>query len=245
MLAHTNRIGTIMILLTLIVLDSIFIYLSTTVDRTFIAYTDTGLPYSLSPAVDWHWLLEGEGSYGEIFQYVKEAVVALSLLVVFLRTRAPLASIGAILFGSILLDDLLAIHERIGFFLKQNMAPLVPLFRWQSVNEAIFFATLGGLFTLFSARAYRHSSYVERQVAHIFLVLLALLALSGIGFDLLHALFKSSQLLPILEDGGEMLTMSALLTVSLALCTLTPRAAHILHQHQHECAGTPAQRRSR
>ncbi|GAB4193469.1 MAG: hypothetical protein OHK0022_08400 [Roseiflexaceae bacterium] len=55
------------------------------------------------------------------------------------------------------------------------------------------------------------------------------IAYSGIGFDLLHAFFKSSQLLPLLEDGGEMFTMSALLAVSLVLCTATQSGMRLKH----------------
>lgn len=214
-----QRVGLALLLclLLLLALDSLFIYVSTTVDPRFIAYTANGTPYSLSSTVNWRWLLEGEGSYGERFQYAKEFLLTLVFLAVFWRTRAPLALVGAAFFFYTFFDDMLGWHEGIAFWLKHNLGTSWALLGRQSLNEVLVFAAFGGFFAFLTLLAYRQSSPGERSVAHIFFALLGLLFFCGVGLDLLHALFKSITILPLIEDGGEMIVTSLLLVASLVI----------------------------
>jgi hypothetical protein len=164
--------------------------------------------------------IEWELGYGEIFQYIKEFwIVSLLALRSLGSGRFRLAVQGlnlawGLLFLYLLADDSLRIHETLGGMLAQELG----LSTWlgekaQDLGElsvsAIAALVLFGLI----AWAYRHSSKADRQISMHLSRLLAGLVLCGVVVDTIHSLIPGSLATwAILEDGGEMIVMSLMIS---------------------------------
>lgn len=203
-------------LLFLIAIDLTLIYLNLTFDTSKLVYTSAGelVPNS---EVDYRLLLWPEGSYSEIFQYIKAGVSALILFALFQQLQAPLALVGGLFFSYMALDDSLALHEQAGTFLKNMLPDALALLKRQALTELLFLGAVGGLLLLGGVLAYRRSDQQARRICHIFLALLAALVFCGVGMDLLHAVFKRSAFVFLMEDGGEMIVMSLITAFCVAL----------------------------
>jgi hypothetical protein len=210
------------ILVLLLMIDVAFILLHAT-------HSYIGLPKSGMFSIEW------EMGHGEMFQYIKEFWIA-SLLV--LRTVSPLPlslalrglNLGwGLLFGYLLLDDSIKIHETLG----TALARVTGLSTWlgegdraNSIGEiaiSLMVATvfLGGIFW-----AYRHCSKADRQMSVSLTRLLLALVFFGVGVDALHGIIGGSYPVrvawSILEDGGEMIVMSLMFSYVFQLAPIAP-----------------------
>jgi hypothetical protein len=164
--------------------------------------------------------IEWELGYGEVFQYIKEFWIV-SLLVLRSLGSGPfrlsvqgLNLAWGLLFLYLLADDSLRIHETLGGILAQTLG----LSAWlgdkaQDLGElsvsAIAALVLFGLI----AWAYRHSSKADRQISRHLTRLLGGLVLCGVVVDTIHSLIPGSLATwAILEDGGEMIVMSLIVS---------------------------------
>jgi hypothetical protein len=158
--------------------------------------------------------LELERGFGEVFQYLKEYWAALLLLLLAVRHRAPLFAVWSGMFGYLLADDMFALHERLG----EALAPRLGLvdtvtLRGRDVGEVLVAAAVGGLVLVAVAVAYARSNPMARRASGRLLRLVVLLAVVGVGVDLLHQLVTPgfwSTVLAVVEDGGELLVMTAI-----------------------------------
>ncbi|MEL6441457.1 MAG: hypothetical protein AAFQ80_19665 [Cyanobacteria bacterium J06621_8] len=153
-------------------------------------------------------------SYAEAFQYTKELWIMLILGFGYWQRKKKLFLAWSLLFGYLLLDDFLGIHEKFGgriSYLFQDSFGL----RAIDYGELLISATVGITFLLFIRYYYRQSSFLERKYCKILIFLLLGLAISGIIFDLIHVVFTNNRYLDtifaLLEDGGEQIVMSATL----------------------------------
>ncbi len=171
----------------------------------------------LSQLQDWpdpRWSIEQDGGFAERWQYLKEALAAALLLQLAWRgesvsRQACLA--WALLFLWVLLDDVLAMHESLG----QRLMPEAP-----AVGELLFMLAVGLLLLYGILRAHWRAGPEWRPWSYRLELGLLAFAFFAVGVDLLHALVQSPLWHPILgliEDGGEMLCMSALLWIVLSL----------------------------
>lgn len=167
---------------------------------------------TLAFAPDVHLALSKDGGYPEMFQYLKEFLIASVLFAVFLRSREVGYGVWALLFLYLLCDDALGIHEGVGTRVSRhwNLVPALGL-RAQDLGELAVSLAVGVVFLVPMTYCYFHSKRATRIVVSDLALLLGLLAFFGVFFDMVHSgiggLFQVRGLGTI-EDGGEMAAMS-------------------------------------
>jgi hypothetical protein len=157
--------------------------------------------------------IEKDRGYAEIFQYLKEYWIVLLLGFVAVRQRSLLSLSWSLLFFYILLDDSLKIHESLGRIVYKKLGISAALgLRAIDFGEVIVSASVGVVFFLFIAIAYKFSDRFFRKVSQDLIKMLFILAVFGIVLDLLHVLVAQSltleSLVGLLEDGGEHIVLS-------------------------------------
>lgn len=193
----------------LLLVDAAFISLYVARDFLF----DTSFGSILSSDL---WLLEKDGGFPEIYQYVKTFVAAALLFGLFKarRNATYLAWFLALCF--VLLDDVLQLHETFGNFLLANyQLPTIAGIDSYLYVEAILWAIIGlPLMALLIYGYFRDVStrMLSRRITYLFIVLFLFAGIAD-GLHAFIARFGSSLpyvkgLTAILEDGGEMLALS-------------------------------------
>jgi hypothetical protein len=166
----------------------------------------------------WMFSIEQDRGLAEIFQYLKQFVLAACLLVAFVRTRGWAFAGWGVFFGFLLLDDVLEIHEQIGRVLGSQLGiPTVFGLRTDDYGEIAYSVLVGLGVVAFVMLIFRRGGDVSRRVSADLLCLLGVLALFAVFFDTVHtiAYYRApalAQMLALLEDGGEMLVMSLITT---------------------------------
>ncbi|MDY6948808.1 MAG: hypothetical protein SXG53_24195, partial [Pseudomonadota bacterium] len=141
---------------------------------------------------------------------------ALCMLALFHRTRAVLYLGWAVVFAFLLLDDAFQFHENFGHWLgSQYSLPVAFGLRSEDIGELLFASLIGGATVLLIGFGYWRGDADARIVARDIALLVIVLAALGVGVDMLHVItyFKApllGQVLLIVEDGGEMLVVSAI-----------------------------------
>lgn len=158
--------------------------------------------------------LERDRGYSEIFQYIKEFWITLLLGFLAIQYRSILYFGWSSLFFYLLLDDSLEIHEKLGrwFSLQLGFSNLFGL-RSNDFGELLVSGFMGLFFLILLSTAYRSSERSFRKSSKTLILLLVILAFFGIVGDVLHTLAKGSSandFFGILEDGSELIVMSAI-----------------------------------
>lgn len=114
--------------------------------------------------------------------------------------------------GSLLLDDSLQLHERLGSMVASRMgyAPAFHL-RAQDFGELTVVGSVGLLFAGLLALTWWRGDREFRRVSRDLALLVGVVVLFGVGVDMLHSMAGSPALtaaLALVEDGGEMVSMS-------------------------------------
>jgi len=189
------------------------------VDLVFIG---VHLVHELTPFLgDRLYSLETDRGYAEMFQYVKTFWIALLLGALWWRTHERAYAAWMLLFVYLLCDDALQVHEHAGYAVAQSLG-LSGAFglRAQDLGELAISAAVGG--TLLGAIVWlcvRGTRDVRNASLDLGL-LLAALVFFGVFVDMLHILAGGPTALVALgtlEDGGEMLAMSAACAYALQL----------------------------
>ena len=160
--------------------------------------------------------LEADGGLPETYQYVKEFWIAVCMAATFWRTRVWAYAVWSIVFAFLLLDDAGQIHERVGAWLGQQYAlPAMFGLRPDDMGELLFAAMIGASMLALVGLASWRGGEQSRRISRDVLFLIFVLAIVGVVVDMLHVisyLQRSllAQVLLVVEDGGEMLVMSAL-----------------------------------
>jgi hypothetical protein len=159
--------------------------------------------------------IERDGGLAEQYQYIKLVWLAACLGAAFLQRRGRAFAGWAVFFAFLLLDDALQIHERAGGVLAQlfGFPPLFGL-RGKDFGEVMVAGMVGAAACAFAWLAIRRGGESSKRLSADLLCLLAALALFGVFFDVLHTItyFRLPAVAPVfalIEDGGEMLVMSA------------------------------------
>ncbi|QXP50769.1 hypothetical protein H0I25_03670 [Cellulophaga sp. HaHa_2_95] len=161
-------------------------------------------------------LLDAKGlGYPELFQYVKYSlVIAFSTYIVFAKKRySYLPFIG--LFIVLLLDDVFQIHSKASYFFAYRLK-LHTLFGLKAVmyGQLVYIILLGSLSIILFRLFYRRTTINTKKTFTDIFILLVLFLFFGVGIDIIHQLFlntpKIGSLLTILEEGGEMISLSVL-----------------------------------
>lgn len=160
------------------------------------------------------WSITADNSYSEMFQYGKEAVIAALFLGLLVRTREIVYASWMVLFAFFLVDDSQQFHERAGGFLADELdLPSMGGVRDQDLGELLVVGCVGALFALLLAWGYFRAARPARVVSIQTGLMVAVLAGFGVVVDLVHRLAEWKPLnvfFAVLEDGGEMVAMSAI-----------------------------------
>lgn len=208
----------------LLALDTLFIglhmarSLGRNLDSRFAAFDNDGFAIDL------------DGSYSELYQQAKIALIAVLLTRVAFKTEARVYLGLAAVFACVAIDDALGLHEQTGLWLSgltgavgAGAGTLAELFLLGIVGTA--------LLALLAAAAIA-SSPEHRRYAFLFAVPLAAFVFFGGVMDLVHAIgsewFPGANLiLTIIEDGGEMLAMTAAFALAWSFVRQSPKAPAI------------------
>lgn len=161
-----------------------------------------------------HYSLETDRGLPEMYQYIKLLWIVVCLFVMFLlvRRKTFLAWMG--LFAFLLIDDATELHERVGYWLGVELGlPAVASLRPDDLGELLVAGVLGMLTLGLVAAVFWRGGQHTRQVTFDLLILIGLLAFFAVIVDVVHvAAYYSapsvSELLALIEDGGEMLVVS-------------------------------------
>lgn len=160
--------------------------------------------------------LEADGGIPERYQYAKEFWMAGWMAVTFWRTRVRLYAAWSAVFGFLLLDDAAQVHERAGGWLARTFElPAMFGLRSKDMGELMVAAGIGVLIVVMVALTSWRRGEPSQRISRDVFSLICLLGLVGVVVDMLHVVtyLKGSRLanlLLLVEDGGEMLVMSAL-----------------------------------
>ncbi len=169
-------------------------------------------------SVDYYgpWNLSMDGSYGELFDYLKTALLVLFLIVARLRSRQPAYSAWAATFLLVVLDDALQLHEQA----ETALVELLRLHGWLGLRPADVASLViaGGIAAVVVpslVTAHGRSDTLARRHSLLLAACLVLLGLFAVGFDLVHAELDQRaagsaivSLAGLVEDGGEMVALS-------------------------------------
>ena len=190
-----------------------FLLLLVIADLAFIA---SHLLLQLTPIIDSGlYSLVRDRGYPEVFQYIKELWIIVLLLSVYLKTRAGGYVAWSLLFGYLLFDDAMQIHEKLGGVIGAHLH-LVPFagLRGQDFGELIVSALAGALLlTLIGWFYLRGAETCKRSTRHLLLLLFSV-AFFGVVVDALHMMLRMGGKLNlfwgVVEDGGEMVAISCI-----------------------------------
>jgi hypothetical protein len=191
--------GASFILLLLIAADTAFVVVHLVHKHSTLLASDL---YSLSK----------DGGYAEIFQYVKLYWIVIMLFALWSRTREPVYTAWMLLYAYLLCDDALQIHERVGGAIARSWGYGDAFsLEGKDFGELTLSAAFGLVFLGLISMTYLRSTQVARDASKDLALLFAILVFFGVGMDVLHTAVEVpsvKQLLGVLEDGGEMFTVS-------------------------------------
>lgn len=161
--------------------------------------------------------LESESSFPSFFLYFQW--IAMSVLLYRTARRRGSVAAGALgLFATLLfLDDAAQLHEQLGEVLASSfrLAPVsgVPA---DGLGELVVLAGLGVICLACILVAWLRPEGVGRPAIATFLALAIILAVIGVGIDVLHEIAGDdlSWLYGTAEDGGEMILGTAMLALA-------------------------------
>lgn len=190
---------------------------------TDLAFCGIDLLHKYSPwASDWHFSIELDRSYAELFQYIKYLWLVLLLALLAFSRRAFLYLGWMLVFASLLTDDVFEVHEHVGTSLSVSLGlPGVFGLRPSDLGELLVAGMVGGSVVALIGLGYLRAAPVQRLLTRHLALLLVALGLFGVLIDTLHiSVFLATPersdwlvALALLEDGGEMITVSFMVWV--------------------------------
>lgn len=172
--------------------------------------------YSWGYAGDYRYSLGADRGYAEVYGYIKFFWIVLLLAWFGFKKRQLVYGVAALLFFYFLLDDSLQIHETVGGHIAEGTGMIQSYgLRGKDFGE-LTVSVLAGLFFLIAGwLAYRNSNAFARRAGLYLLTGVFVLAIFGVGADLLHQLLGdrlpwTNTPLLILEDGGELIVISVI-----------------------------------
>ncbi len=189
------------------------------------AFISADLASRQVPALGDLFRLSREHGPAELFQYAKMLWIAGMLALLWSRTQVQVYAAWALLFAYALCDDALQLHERGGRLLASGHGPeLVFGVEAKDLGELAVWGFFGAVFFGLIVLAYLRSGPEGRRASHRLALLFAVLLFFGLALDMLHTATDPYQtesvikrVVGILEDGGEMVTMSLIVWYVLRL----------------------------
>ena len=217
-----------LLLVLLLSIDVVFIVL-----EYFHGATAGFYPSDFAIGQDW--------GYAETFQYVKELGIVIFFFLFLLRNPYLVILGWQILFLYLLLDDALLIHERWGKFIAQHVfMPPETAFQaraFRTLSDHAVSAFFGLLILGLLSIGYYHAPQPLRKVSQHLFGLFIILVLFGVLLDSMHQVlgaYVPRLFMPgyVLEEAGEMVTISVIAWYVHRLVTNVPASSPWLH-HNH------------
>jgi hypothetical protein len=179
--------------------DSVFILVSAVQDMQ-------GLPRT-----PWH--VSQDNGYAEHWQYAKWVLLALMFSLMALGDFSAVYLGWAATFLYLLFDDSLEIHETVGLRLAERFGfPAAFGLRPQDFGELVVTGIAASILLGLIAIAYLRTIRRDiRELTHGLVALLALLAVFGVGVDMIDIAIPwqpARVVLNLVEDGGEIIVVS-------------------------------------
>lgn len=167
-------------------------------------------------------LIDAEGGYPEMFNYLQIGALVWLMLHIFLRVRQPIYASLGIIFVIALADDALELHEQIGGYAESIGLPAPSFLGAQHFGELLHWLAMGALFIAVLVYGFVRSGGEDRKIGGVFVFWIFVLGFSAAVLDAAHEIFHRSfpgadLILGVAEDGGEMLTVALALSTALLL----------------------------
>jgi hypothetical protein len=165
-----------------------------------------------------------DGSFIELFGYLKEVlIIALAALASFYRPNLIYLGYMA-LFVVALLDDSLSLHENLGY----QIGPVLGLS--QQISEILVFGVMSFVPLIVMLRGFRLSHGRDRRNAEAMLLGFGLLMFCAVVMDFVHSAVvktygRGDTALSLLEDGGELLSLTVTLLIMIRVVQFTRELA--------------------
>ncbi|NCJ07305.1 hypothetical protein GS597_12465 [Synechococcales cyanobacterium C] len=169
--------------------------------------------------------LSEDYSFAETHMYMKEYWVAILLFLLGITRKKFIYFSWSLMFLILLLDDALQIHERVGGSLSVYFNDKFYL-RPQDYGELLVYAIYALVLFSLIGFAYLRTDEQGKKVSKNLFVLIVILAIFGVFIDMLGIMtwnileykslsywaYISEHLSAVIEDGGEMLVLSIILS---------------------------------
>jgi hypothetical protein len=194
-------LGATWVLLSLLAVDAAFMFI-----HVVWIYTDV--------LDDVRFSLAKDRGYSEWWQYAKETAACVLLAVLALRLRAVVLAAWCLALAYIVLDDVLLLHERVNEHTRDWYEGIELYgFSPDDMADLVFTGVVGLTLASILAVAHWRARGSGRRISTGMFVLGVLFAAASIGMDAIGALFEATSfgtLGSLLEDGGELVAMSAI-----------------------------------
>ena len=190
---------------------SVFLLLLLCGDLAFVVmhFISALTPVFSSPLLN----IEKDRGYPEMYQYLKFLWIIALLLSLASANRAIHYVAWAVVFAYFLLDDALKVHEWAGRRFAASFTFIPPFgLRLRDLGELAITATVGVLLLPILGWAYRRGSRMFRKVSQDLTLLILVLVFFGVVVDVAHEAvdwgWKARFIVGVIEDGGEMVSVS-------------------------------------
>lgn len=170
---------------------------------------------------DWHWIedirwsAEHDRGFGELFMYAQELALIVLCVLLWKRTRQMFALVWASIFMFLFADDAFQMHENLGWMFAQwSQIETQGTMRGQDYGEMVAWAPFLVVFSVMVLSSHWYSDRRHRLFLWGLYVLAAGLVGFGVGLDILSRVYNfwgHTNIVSMLEDGGEMVVVSLML----------------------------------
>lgn len=164
------------------------------------------------------FLLDAEDwGYPELFQYVKYSTI-LGLVTYLIIGQKKYAYVPAIpLFVLLFIDDVFQLHYKAAWYFVYHLKiTTVAGIKAVAIGQLLYYIGIGFGMFLFSLLFYKNATYQVKKAFAQIGILLVVFLFFGIGIDFLSVLLENyiptiiKALLTVVEEGGEMISLSLL-----------------------------------
>lgn len=163
-----------------------------------------------------------DNGYAEIFQYFKFAFIIVLLGSLIKKTGIWNYLSWILVFAYLLIDDSIRIHDRYGSYIAGRLTFEPPFgLRLMDIGELMVSVMVGTVLIAFLYLTYKKGTILYRKISENIFTLLVILAFFGVGMDMIHMIIIDkvpetyyrgvNSILGLLEDGGEMISVSFIL----------------------------------
>lgn len=190
--------------------------------------------------------MDRDGNHVELFEYLLNALTVAMLASCWWRTRQPMFLALCVVLLFTLADNGLRLHEGFGALLAPSLQAAARIVAMAPIalGELLFYLLCGPALLLMLAFATSRSGEENRARGAIFLLLLMALGGFGAGVDFVHSMLLDAgqpggwtmmggpldKILGFVEDGGELLVLTAICALS---CALNAVPLHPALPHAH------------